>query len=279
MTKKKTVKVTLPGSITEATERLEGIESLLTSTGWERAAIVYAFTEDAQGRRTDLSRKGEKLSMADFAELNINGLKKPDTVAKYRALWAEHGDTTIKPGDTVTLPDLDFPPTRTGTDGYETDEGLAGTIRKAVVKHGGAKVAKTVLTTVTTDDIATAADESEDTADVLADVVASTGKLMTKTYEKYDEKHPKSPKSDPPLTKSGAMVAMIDMDDAVDSVIAVLPRLREHAASGGFTDVDNLDDVLDEWANKLSAVVDVLRTRPFAESHDDALARLLDGGI
>jgi hypothetical protein len=45
----------------------------------------------------------------------------------------------------VTLPEDDFPPTRTGTDGYESEAGLTKTIGKAVEKHGADKVAE-VLT-------------------------------------------------------------------------------------------------------------------------------------
>jgi hypothetical protein len=118
--------VSIPASITEATSRLEGIDALLTAKGWERAAIVYAFTEDAQGSNQYGSSIGEnssKLSLTAFADLGINGLKSRDSVRLYRTLWEEHGDPITAPGMMVELPTIDFPPTRTGTNGVNTPEG------------------------------------------------------------------------------------------------------------------------------------------------------------
>ncbi len=122
--KKERIVVDLPNSIEEAQEQLGGLGRLLTAKSWERAAIVHAFTEDKQGTRSDLETSsrstGSSLSITAFAELGINGLKSDKTVRLYRNLWAEHGDPDIGPGSTVVLPDVDFPPTRTGTDGMNT---------------------------------------------------------------------------------------------------------------------------------------------------------------
>ena len=101
--------IRLPKTIDQAVERLTGVESLLTATEWERAAIVYTFTEDSQGERTDLSLNSERLSFKAFAEKEIVGLKGINTVARYHKAWIERGDTSIQPGDKVDLPTVKFP--------------------------------------------------------------------------------------------------------------------------------------------------------------------------
>lgn len=124
------IKVSIPETIEAATGALEGIEALLRAKGWERAAIVYAFTANQQGSQTDQRKVADRLGINEFARLGISGLTTKDSVQLYRSLWAEHGDPDIGPGDTVILPELDFPPTRTGTDGYNTIEGAKRTISK-----------------------------------------------------------------------------------------------------------------------------------------------------
>lgn len=112
-----TNRVTIPASIDDAIGKLEGIESLLTAKGWERAAIVYAFTRDARGDHWSEKRgeiedeKSSSIPVTDFADLGIAGLRTRDTVRRYRNAWiAGGGDPDIKPGDDVDLPEGDFPP-------------------------------------------------------------------------------------------------------------------------------------------------------------------------
>jgi hypothetical protein len=98
--------VAIPATIEDAVGALNGIDALLTAKGWERAAIVYAFTYDGR----DSVEVKNRLSVGEFLKLKIAGLSSSRTVALYRSAWAEHGDPNIKPGDTVTLPTEDFPP-------------------------------------------------------------------------------------------------------------------------------------------------------------------------
>src|SRR4051812_10608292 len=71
----------------ELSERLTGLERLITAKRWERAAIVYAFTTNVR-RRTDLHPEvGFPVTMARFAQLGFTGLTSKDTVARYRAAW------------------------------------------------------------------------------------------------------------------------------------------------------------------------------------------------
>ncbi len=104
--------IRLPKTIDQAVERLTGVESLLTATEWERAAIVYTFTEiRPQGERTDLasSSKVRIESVSAFAARGIAGLKSKDTVRRYHEAWAEYGDINIQPGSQVDLPTATFP--------------------------------------------------------------------------------------------------------------------------------------------------------------------------
>jgi len=101
----------LPETIDQAIIQLTGVESLLTATQWERAAIVYTFTEvtDKPGPKSSVS-SDRSLSFAEFAALGIAVLKSKNTVQRYHQLWAEHGDTSIQPGGQVELPTIHWPP-------------------------------------------------------------------------------------------------------------------------------------------------------------------------
>lgn len=106
-----TTEVAIPATIEEATASLNGIGGLLTAKEWERAAIVYAFTEDQQGKHFD--GNPSRLSITEFAKLGITGLTTREAVARYRNTWIEYGVLGIKPGDVTDLPDADWPPMST----------------------------------------------------------------------------------------------------------------------------------------------------------------------
>lgn len=127
--------IAIPSTIERARARLADIDSLLTSKGWERAAVVAAFVRlgEAQGAH---AKKG-MMGTVQFAALGIAGLTKVDTVRMYVQAWLDaNGGEYPQPGKTVALPTDPWPPTRTGTDGYESDEGAVNTVRKLVAKHG-----------------------------------------------------------------------------------------------------------------------------------------------
>lgn len=120
--KGKALKVQIPRSIDDAKERLNGLDRLLIAQGWERAAIVYAFTEDVArgevGRGRNRSRNSVIYSCAEFAELGIHGLLHHETVRTHRRNWQkaiEKGWAVhIEPGDEVELPEEDYPHTGNG---------------------------------------------------------------------------------------------------------------------------------------------------------------------
>lgn len=99
----------IPSNIEEAREQLTGLEKVLTARHWERAAIVYAFTE----RPGKDWRAGSmtKLSCSQFAQLGIPGLRSHMSVAHYHDAWKQAIDegyaADVVPGDDVALPDVE----------------------------------------------------------------------------------------------------------------------------------------------------------------------------
>ena len=98
--------IRLPKTIDQAIIQLTGVESLLTATEWERAAIVFAFTEVSSNQA---HVKTDMMSVTDFAALGVAGLTSKNTVQRYNEAWAKHGDITIQLGDQVKLPTIKFP--------------------------------------------------------------------------------------------------------------------------------------------------------------------------
>jgi hypothetical protein len=144
-----TKKIKIPEDIGSAESRLAALDGIATATGWERAAIVYAFTYDAGRGRPTVNAGNSAFTVKGFADLKIVGLTDRGTVNVYRDHWKEAiatGDAVdIQPGDTVTLPAIPFPPTETGgTKGYNTPEGAQKTIDKIVQKHGAQVLAPQV---------------------------------------------------------------------------------------------------------------------------------------
>lgn len=100
----------IPASLDEAKADLNGLAALLTAKQWQRAAIVYAFTEPEQGARMDIAQNRAKLPIRDFARLGIAGLQSDNTVRAYRKAWQSAIDDgharPVSPGDQVQLPRL-----------------------------------------------------------------------------------------------------------------------------------------------------------------------------
>jgi hypothetical protein len=108
------MKFTIPTTVEDAGKQLADLDGLITARSWQRAAIVYAFTEPpGQGART--SRNSAKLTPSAFAKLGIAGLRNAETVRTYHGHWQYAIDQgkaqPVAPGDVFHEPDLDFPPT------------------------------------------------------------------------------------------------------------------------------------------------------------------------
>lgn len=97
----------IPDTLDDAIEAGNALGGLTYSSKWAAAALVFAWTEPGTGGRRTGTLSGQ-LSIHEFSELGIRGLTHRETVARYRAAWAEYGDAATG-GDTVTLPTIDFP--------------------------------------------------------------------------------------------------------------------------------------------------------------------------
>jgi hypothetical protein len=95
--------------------RLRGVDQLLTAKRWERAAIVWAYTE-VQTNRGHGIRPGvqaPRMNVRNFAGQGYQGLSTPKSVSRYREAWAtaiaNGWAGPVEPGQTVELPDEPFP--------------------------------------------------------------------------------------------------------------------------------------------------------------------------
>jgi hypothetical protein len=165
--------ITIPSDLENAKKALGQLGELITARKWERAAIVAAFVRLAPSRgqqHPEVASRGNRtfpISPVEFASYGIVGLLTDRSVTKYVQAWLDANDGKYpRPGSTRRLPNLDFPPTRGGTDGYSTEDGAAATITKIVRQHGG-KVLQKALTELPeewTEDAVAAAHEAHPVA-------------------------------------------------------------------------------------------------------------------
>lgn len=147
--------ITLPATIEAAKTALGAVGRLLTAKQWERAAIVYAFTKN-EGKGRPANAGNPAFTATAFAALGITGLTNRDTVADYREAWelaiADGKANEAKPGDTITLPNLPWPPgttSRRGSHGTEA-EARAYITRNPQVAVEAMKAVPAVAEAVTT---------------------------------------------------------------------------------------------------------------------------------
>lgn len=136
-----TNRITVPLTIEAAGTELRGIDAVLNTRGWARAAIVYAFCEPQQGRR-NLVGNPTKLSVRDFAALKFPGLSHHETVERYRATWQDAVDRGVTvpavPGEKVVLPDETYPPAN-------LNHGIADDVSPSAPPERRAKAARRLL--------------------------------------------------------------------------------------------------------------------------------------
>lgn len=73
-----------------AVSELTSIGRLVTAGEWERAAIIWAFTYDTGGGRPSKSaQKSTLLTVSEFAEMGLVGLRSRNSIIRYRTIWRE----------------------------------------------------------------------------------------------------------------------------------------------------------------------------------------------
>ena len=138
--------VHIPASITEATDHLNGIESLMTAKGWERSAVVAAFVRlhDGPGQPS-IRTSTNTLSTVQFAALGIAGLQSDRTVRIYVKAWLDsHDGIYPEPGADVIVPTEKWPPTRPDSAGSRIPTETAAAIIKIVERDGSDAVADAI---------------------------------------------------------------------------------------------------------------------------------------
>lgn len=139
----------IPRSPEAVTDQLGEIGELLTATEWKRAALLASVVRlDPNGGGRNARKPaatGGFHSATSFSELGITGLRSKGTVTLYVQRWLEANDDEYPElGATVVLPEDDWPPTRTGTDGYESATGVERTIDRLIETHGPTVIAQMV---------------------------------------------------------------------------------------------------------------------------------------
>jgi hypothetical protein len=145
-----TKKIRVPDNIEKAEDRLAALDGIATATGWERAAIVYAFTRDA-GRGRPANVEYSTFNEAEFARLmkshNVRGLTTRDSVRFNRQCWKDAiaaGEAKdVGPGDLIILPISDFPPQERSL-GSRVSPDPQKAIRQVKEKHGAKALASAV---------------------------------------------------------------------------------------------------------------------------------------
>ena len=104
--------IVIPDTVEEAVGTLQGLAGLAFAADWNRAAIVYAFTEDQQGSNQHQAKVPNALGVNAFAALGVTGLNSPHSVRAYRRAWQwamdNHGVPAAEKGQPVPEPPIDW---------------------------------------------------------------------------------------------------------------------------------------------------------------------------
>lgn len=147
--------IDLPKTIGKAKQVLAGLDGLVTAKEWERAAIVWAFTEKGRPGPGDRAGTGA-ISIREFSRLGVAGLRREETVRLYRKAWQyaiDHKSAEdVRPGDSVVLPDIPW------EEAYQAND-IPDGLRKAAEEdetgatavHAVTRNARAVATAIRTD--------------------------------------------------------------------------------------------------------------------------------
>ena len=171
---------------------------------------MYAFTYEGGNQHT-ASRELVRQPIIEFARRGIAGLKSQDSVRLYRKAWMHamknDGADDIQPGDLVVLPTIDFPPMRTGTDGYDSEEGAQRTLERIKAKHGPKIIAKQAQDPKVAREVA---EDREATKQVIRQQSARTHRLIQKRKEAIQAAGPGVKGQMASLTSAGPGLGAMD---------------------------------------------------------------------
>lgn len=121
--------------------------NLLRSTGWELAAIVAAAVGPRRTGRDPmllLLQRETPFTVETLAAMGIRGLTSEHTVRRYRDAWFSLRDDIPQPGETLELPEEDFPESRETQRKHEREAAAAAlasaasdTVITVLARHHG----------------------------------------------------------------------------------------------------------------------------------------------
>lgn len=137
--------IQIPRTAKAVVAELGTVGELLTATEWRKAALIASVVR-LPGRGARREEAGSSFFTAEqFADQRLAGLRSKDTVRLYVERWLAANDGAYpRLGAKVKLPTDEWPPSRTGTDGYESEDGLAKTVGRLIDKHGPEPIIKAV---------------------------------------------------------------------------------------------------------------------------------------
>lgn len=213
------------------------LASWATVKGWERSALVFAWTiADGRGGDQTKAKDGNTpfapggFTAESFAGLGIVGLTYDATVRWYRKIWADAVEAgsvakkyaNLKPGDEwpKTWPKEKFPPARSGKEngiirlpeGGTVTEEKAAKIAKALTPEAKKAVVKALI---------------EEDRDTVADAVVETpgtGNAVDEAYERKEKKK-KNPKTEQPnaaVVLSGIKATIRKLDEQMPEFTALV---------------------------------------------------------
>ena len=199
----------IPKNIKAAGAKLLKLDGIVTASEWERAAIVYAFTEEGTPGRHH-SANNSRLNFTQFSKLGIVGLKSKDTVSKFHANWQAAVDAgealPVGHADPFVEPDLEYP------------------IVERTAQQAGASVPRT----------STALKESKFVAEVVEEMeVSDLIPLINVAQKKVDASTPIKPVK--PRDGLDTSVSALEMRAIVDDLKAAEPEWSEDVRSGAIS--------------------------------------------
>jgi hypothetical protein len=246
----------IPASIEDATARLTGLESLLTATEWEKAAIVAAFVTLSEGRGK--ANVKSDISCAEFASLGIAGLKSHNTVRRYVEAWTiEAGLTPPLKGQDVDLPDMPFPSAPADRSGGQTGGVTIDRIAANPAKVAEAIKADPALRKVAEEAVAEA---------VHAEMTAKHGPIRG---------------ANPKPEGEADLIGLLSFSVAVKDIAEFVKALTK-VDTDGFEFTENVKTIVNEQADKAIALLntakDIVNGEVRTHLTDDDFDALLMGG-
>jgi hypothetical protein len=270
--------VRIPRSANAAVAALTDLGALVTATEWQRAAIVATLVGPAPGsggppdRGGQSPRTGFAYTPTTLAALGITGLRKTDTIARYRDAWFDAGRTAPTLGQTVDLDGLpDWPPTTDYTRNVRDPERVTALTEQAEADGTGPNM--TVKIAGSPKALAAAIKADPATAEAAAAALAATPQGRLTAYTAIDKATPpvETPRPRREETQSDLMIAVMKVNKADNDLITAV-RAHQDRLLGPEV------DILTNAVKRMRAAADFVEALATGQTLDEELISLLEEG-